>query len=112
MINWGDVLCCEELDLATEIFTRKLRSVLNIHAPWIIFQRRKSFCPWITDETRELMKQRDKVKQLAKELALRDQGNNVSAEQQAAWNDYKRLRNKINNTKKNEENRYKSEKIN
>ena len=112
LVNWGDVLCCEELDLATEIFTRKLKSVLNIHAPWIIFQRRKSFCPWITDETRKLMKQRDKVKQLAKELALRDQGNFVSAEQQAAWTDYKRLRNKINNTKKNEENRYKSEKIN
>ena len=37
-VNWDDVLCCDDLDLATELFTRKLRYVLNVHAPWIIFQ--------------------------------------------------------------------------
>ena len=110
-VNWDDVLSCEDLDTATDIFTMKLRNVLDIHAPWIIFQRRKSFCPWLTEGTRELMKQRDKFKQIAKELAMRDQGRGVSAEQLAAWADYKRLGNRIDNTKRNEENKKISDKM-
>ena len=110
-VDWEDVLSCGDLDIATEIFTIKLRNVLDIHAPWIIFQRRKSFCPWLTEETKKLMKERDNLKQIAKELAMRDQGRAVSTEQQAAWADYKRLRNRINNTKRNDENKYKSEKM-
>ena len=31
-IDWTDVLSCNDLDLATEMFTRKLRYILNIHA--------------------------------------------------------------------------------
>ena len=110
-VNWNDVLCCEDLDMATDLFTRKLRYILNIHAPWIIFQQRKSFCPWLTPETKQLMNQRDMLKQKAKDIAMRDHGNAVSEEQQLAWAEYKKLRNKINNTKKNEENKYKSKKI-
>ena len=57
------------------------------------------------------MKQRDMLKQRAKDLAMRDHGDVVSAEQQVAWAEYKKLRNKINNTKKNEENKFKADKI-
>ena len=109
-VNWDDVLCCEDLDMATELFTRKLRSVLNVHAPWVMFQQRKSFCPWLTEETKQLMNQRDQLKQRAKDLAMRDRGNAVTEEQQSAWAEYKKLRNKINNTKKVEENKFKSKK--
>ena len=84
-VNWNDVLCCEDLDMATDLFTRKLRYILNIHAPWIIFQQRKSFCPWLTPETKQLMNQRDMLKQKAKDFAMRDHGNAVSEEQQLAW---------------------------
>ena len=94
------------------MFTRKFRHVLNIHAPWIIFQQRKSFCPWITEDTKKLMGQRDQLKQRAKELAVRDQGYQVSDEQKAVWAEYKQLRNRINNTKHNDEVRYKAEKVN
>ena len=84
-VNWNDVLCSEDLDMATELFTRKLRYILNIHASWIIFQQRKSFCPWLTSETKQLMNQRNMLKQKAKDLAIRDHGNAVSEEQQLAW---------------------------
>ena len=80
-VNWDDVLSCDDLYTATELFTRKLRYVLNCHAPWIIFQQRKSFCPWLTEETRQLMEQRDQLKQKAKDLSMRDHGNAVSVEQ-------------------------------
>ena len=40
-VEWTDVLCCDDIDMATDILTTKLRDVVNIHAPWIIFQQRK-----------------------------------------------------------------------
>ena len=110
-VDWTEVLSCNDLDLATDIFTRKLRWILNVHAPWIIFQQRKSFIPWLTARTKELMKDRDQLKQKARDLALRDHGRQVSEEQKTAWNDFKKLRNKVNNKKKQDEKVYKSEKI-
>ena len=44
-VKWDDILCCTDLDMATDLLTRKLKYVLNVHAPWVIFQQRKSFCP-------------------------------------------------------------------
>ena len=84
---------------------------MNVHAPWIIFQQRKWFVPWLTEETKKLMVQRDKYKQEAKDLALREMGKEVSEDQRLAWSNLKNLRNKINNRKKNEEKNFKSEKI-
>ena len=110
-VDWSDVLQCDDLDTATEMFTRKLKYVLNVHAPWIIFQQRKYFTPWLTEETKQLMKERDQLKQKAKDLALRDQIRGVTEEQKDAWNEFKKLRNKINNVKKQEENNYKSQKV-
>ena len=110
-VDWTEVLTCEDLDTATEIFTSKLRNILNIHAPWIIFQQRKFFAPWITEETKMLMKERDLLKQRFKDLAVRDLGREVSEDQRAAWTDFKKMRNKVNNIKNNEEQKFKSSKI-
>ena len=111
-VNWTDVLTCPDLDHATEVFTYKLKSLLDVHAPWIQFQQRKFFCPWLTEETKQLMLQRDRLKEKAKELAIRDSNfGPVSEEQREAWKEFKILRNRINNTKKNEEYNFKKSKI-
>ena len=110
-VDWSDVLCCEDLDEATETLTRKLRYILNIHAPWVIFQQRKFFIPWLTNETKQLMADRDRYKEVAKNLALRDQGRGVSEEQKSAWNVFRKFRNRVTNSKRNDENKYKSRKI-
>ena len=57
------------------------------------------------------MKHRDQLKQRAKDLALRYLGEAVSEEQQEAWKEFKKARNKINNKKKQEEIHFKSAKI-
>ena len=54
-VDWTDVLTCEDQDLADETLTKKLRYLLNIHASWIIFQKRKFFAPWLTDEMKDMM---------------------------------------------------------
>ena len=51
-----------DVEEAASRLTEKLVEVLNKHAPWIIFQQRKNFSPWITGETLKLMKQWDKLR--------------------------------------------------
>jgi hypothetical protein len=112
-VDWTDVLSCVDVDMATDIFTTKIRDILNLHAPWIIFQQRKSFKPWLTQETKEMMDQRDQLKKKAKYLALRDlgAGTEASEEQKTAWADFKKLRNKVTNKKNHDEKSFKSSKI-
>ena len=109
--DWNEVYFCQDVDNAAAALTRKLCFVLNVHAPWIQFQQRKSFCPWLTLETKELMIQRDMWKQRAKDLALLSPHLEASPEQVEAWDHYKKFRNTINNRKKSEEILYKTGKI-
>ena len=112
LVSWADVLSCSDLKVATDIFTYKFKSVLDYHAPWVKYQKRKFFCPWITEETKQLMIKSDKLKLKAKELAMRDSKNNTTSDDQiAAWAQFKELRNRINNAKKNEEHNYKKNNI-
>ena len=101
-VDWNDVLAEDDVDTATDILTRKIQSILNVHAPWVCYQQRKFFLPWLTEETKMMMKERDELKLVAKNLAIRDQLlGTTSEDQQSAWNQFKQLRNRINGLKKN-----------
>ena len=107
--DWSSVFSCGDVDQATECFTRKFRFILNVHAPWVRIQQRKVFSPWISDKTKDLMKQRDIWKERAKDLAVISP---VACPSQInAWNEYKMYRNHINNRKKFEEKFYKTDKM-
>ena len=106
-VDWTEVYSCEDVDLAAEILTRKFVDVLNIHAPWVIFQQRKLYKPWITEETKGLIKTRDNFKKQSEDLA--SAGDIIGA--RTAWSEFKKLRNKINNKKKYEEKNFKSQKV-
>ena len=101
-VDWSEVYMATDLDTATEIFTRKFANVLNVHAPWILFQHRKHFSPWLTEDTKELMDQRDMWKRRAKDLAILNP-RSVSEEQKIAWNEFKKYRNQVNNKKSYDE---------
>ena len=105
-VDWLPVYLCADIDPAVDIFTNLINQVLDIHAPWVTYQVRKKFSPWITDTTLALMKQRDLAKNEACKLS-RD-GKDSSE----AWAVFKKLRNKVNNRIKFEEKKYKIEKIN
>ena len=109
-VDWTDVYTSADVDTATEIFTKKFNHVLNAHAPWIKFQKRKYFSPWLTQATKDMMIQRDLWKKKASDLAKLTPGF-VSEDQKAAWVEYKRLRNLVNNKKKYDENNYKRDRI-
>ena len=109
LIDWSDVFSCSDVDKATVLFTQKFRYVLNIHAPWVRIQQRKSFTPWLTETTKNMIKLRDYWKKTAKYLSLHSSTTND--EQAFAWEQFKRFRNCINNRKKFEESMYKTEKM-
>ena len=106
-VDWSEIYQYEDIDTATTVFTKKFVDVLNMHAPWIIFQQRKSYAPWITEATKQLMKARDELKREAEKCAL--EGDNAGAA--ATWRRFQRARNTVNNRKRFEENRFKSERI-
>ena len=110
-IDFTDVYCSKEVDDAAALLTAKLVDVLNVHAPWVIFQQRKCYSPWLTPETLKLMKERDKYKDQAKELASTE-GKDTSPEQALLWGKYRQLRNLVNNKTGQEEIRYKRNKVN
>ena len=106
-IDWTPVYLRQDVDEAVKVFTSLYLKVLDAHAPWIKFQRRKNYAPWISDKTKEMLKERD----MMKERALKLSGSGSISEQAEAWKSFKKLRNRINNLKKCEEHRYKVEKV-
>ena len=91
-VDWTEVYRCGDVDLSAEIFTRKFVDVLNPHAPWVKYQQRKHFTPWITDETKELIKKREELKKIFE--------NHVVTGNTEAWINFKQVRNQVNNKKK------------
>ena len=105
LVDWSPVYMNQDVDIAVNQFTQLFLKVLNVHAPWIVYQQRKKFTPWITNDTIKLMKERDAAKAKASKLAK----NGVDSS--AAWATYKKLQNNINNRIKHEERTYKNTKI-
>ena len=104
-VNWSNVYLTLDVDESTRTLTALFREVLDRHAPWVVFQQRKKFAPWITKETESLMKVRDNLK--SDVVKLTQQGGDVSL----AWTNYKKVRNQINNRRKYEERKFKLEKV-
>ena len=44
-VDWSEVLIETDVDMGVEVFTEKFLNVLDLHAPWIKFQRRKHYSP-------------------------------------------------------------------
>ena len=108
-IDWSEVYQCVDTDMAAACLTKKFNFVLDRHAPWVKIQQRKMFVPWLSNETKGLIKERDRWKSKAKSLAVANQI--TTNEQKEAWLNYKHFRNRINNRKKKEETLYKKEKM-
>ena len=55
-MDWSDVYVYRDVDDAVCCFTAKFNVILNKHAPWIRYQKRKHYSPGISSKTLELMK--------------------------------------------------------
>ena len=58
------------MDLAVDIFTRKLTDILDIMAPVKRFQIRTKYAAWVSDTTKNRMGDRDMAQQKATNTGL------------------------------------------
>ena len=105
-IDWSDVYMARDIDDAVAFFTSKFSWILDRHAPWVKFQKRKHFCPSLTDKTLDLIKKRDAAKKRFDVLS-----GSAGLDKNIAWDEFKKLRNKVNNLKKQDAVNFNKEKI-
>ena len=98
-LNFLDVYLCTEVDTAVKLLSEKITTILDNMAPMRTVQIRTNYNPWLSQQTKDLMEERDSLHKKAAET------QNVED-----WNKFKKLRNTINNRLKSEEKDWQREK--
>ena len=83
-IRWWQVYESNDVDVAVDIFTKKLTDILDKMAPVKKFQIRTKYAAWVSDETKERIRARDIAQQ-----------NATRSNSPEDWQIYKKLRNKV-----------------
>ena len=99
-LSWWDLFQTEDVDLAVEIFSKKLTRILDRLAPVRTIQTRRKYVPWLSQETKILMQQRDQAQTRA-----------ARTRSQEDWIIYKRLRNQVTCRLKSEESSWQGRKL-
>ena len=90
---------CEDLEMAVNMVSEKLNKILDEMAPVKVIQVRTNYAPWMSRETKQKIKERDKAQEKASVTKNTED-----------WEEYKRLRNTINNTLKIENKNWQGQK--
>ena len=83
--SWWDVYQSTDTNDAVHLFTSKVTAILDQMAPIKTFQTNSNFCPWLTEQTKLLIKERNQAQE-----KLSENKNNENSEK------FKKLRNKVN----------------
>ena len=83
-VSWLDVYLCTDVDMAVKLLSSKITNILDQMAPMKTIQVRSSYNPWISQETKDLMTERNQAQKEAAETGDPDK-----------WRKYKQLRNRI-----------------
>ena len=54
--------------MVVEVLTTLFKKGLDRNGPWVLFQQRKKYAPWISAATMDLIKQRNGLKKTAVDL--------------------------------------------
>ena len=98
--SWWDVYSCENIEEATQKLSNKLNSILNVLAPIRSIQVCNKYAPWISQVTKEKIKNRDRAQQKA-----------ISSQFSEDWLCYKSLRNDVNKSLKLEKIQWQRQKL-
>ena len=82
--KFAEIINCDDIEVAGEIFTKAFREVLDKHAPVKIIQNRNNYIPYITKDVKEFMEKRDELKVLA-----------ARAGEPELYNQYQKIRNDV-----------------
>ena len=82
-IQWYDVYCLTDVNVAVSVLTEKLTTVLDRFAPMRTVQVLAKYAPWLTEATKNTMKERDAAQVAA-----------ATTQDPLIWGEYKTLRNR------------------
>ena len=99
-IGWLDVYLSEDVNIALNMFTEKILNILDVMAPLKTFQVRRKHNPWISNDTLQMMKERNQLQ----EIASKSNSN-------ADWEKFRQVRNKVNNKLRYEEKYYQRKRL-
>ena len=100
-LSWFDLYMCDNPSEAADLLTSKLSAILDQMAPIRTFQIRKKYVPWLSESTKELMKERDAAQATA-----------ASSRDQDDWRAYKHLRNTATAKVREEKKLWEEQKLN
>ena len=94
-LSWWDLYSCDDRDKAAEILTCKLTTILDQMAPVRTIQVRTKYAPWLSDNTKDLIKNRNEAHKIASETksqddyrlykSLRNQATAKMRQEKKAW---------------------------
>ena len=100
-LKWFDVYSESNVDTAVSLLTCKLTAVLDKYAPIKTIQVRPNYAPWINDNVKEAMRQRDTAQIVASMSQCPDN-----------WREYKNIRNSATKVIKNAKKVWETEQLN
>lgn len=83
-LNWTDVNLSDDIDNKVQILEDNINVLFNKHVPMRVISKKRNPCPWLNDEIRSLMKQRDQLYR-----------RYVRTKDRAFWEDYRTHRNRV-----------------
>ena len=87
-----DVYLSDDVNQAVKLMSEKITTILDIMAPMRTVQVRTNYAPWLSQATKDLMSERDKLQERA-----------AQSKDSEDWKKFKSLRNKINSRLGSEE---------
>ena len=85
---------------AVQLFTQKVNFILDQMALVKTFQATSKYCPWLTEETKTLIRERNKAQELASENKTNEN-----------FEKYKTLRNKVTNILRHDKTKWQKQKL-
>ena len=99
-LSWWDIYQSEDVDEAVDLLTTKLSAILNTMAPVRTFQTNSKYCPWLSEQTKLLILERNKAQELVSENRTDE---NIKK--------FKRLRNEVTKKLKNDKIQWQKQKL-
>ena len=99
-ISCGGKYSCEDVNLAVKMLSEELTLILDKMAPIKVVQVRTNYAPWLSKNTKDLMKQRDLAQQKAS-----------STNQVDDWKAFRRIRNRVTNILRTEKKLYQTKRL-
>ena len=98
--SWWDIYSCENVEEAVNMMSGRITSILNVMAPIKTIQVRTKYAPWMSQKTKDKIKERD----LAQARAVETKDGND-------WAEYKALRNNVNSILRSEKKQWQQDKL-